>query len=111
MALFFDARWFDAKLAERGLTRDALAAAAGMDADALALAFKDQREIAPHEAQAFAAVLGEPVEDVARRCGVSTRAPRPQSAGEALDARLTALEGRLTRIEGKLDALLAALRP
>ncbi|MDP3298671.1 MAG: DNA-binding protein, partial [Phenylobacterium sp.] len=30
MALFFDAQWFDAQLAERGLTRRVLAAAAGM---------------------------------------------------------------------------------
>jgi hypothetical protein len=36
MALFFDTEWFDARLAERGLTRGVLAAAAGLSAADLA---------------------------------------------------------------------------
>lgn len=97
MALFFDAAWFDARLAARGLSRATLAAAAGLDEAALADAFKDQREIAPAEAAAFAAVLGEPVEEVARRCGVSTRAPGQDRIG-ALEARVAALEKAIAEL-------------
>lgn len=107
MALFFDARWFDDRLSSRGLDRSALGAAAGLDPETLALMFKDQREVAPHEVRAFAALLGEADEEVARRCGVTTRTAPPRPA---TDRRLDALEAQLTRMEAKLDALLAALR-
>ena len=39
MALFFDAKWFAARLAERGLNRRILAAAAGMSEADLARAY------------------------------------------------------------------------
>jgi hypothetical protein len=43
LALFFDAPWYDARLAERGLSRAVLAAVSGMSEAELALVFKDQR--------------------------------------------------------------------
>lgn len=97
MALFFDAAWFDARLAERGLRRDALAAAARLSLDTLADIFKDQREVTPDEVAAFAALLGATAQETALRCGVSTRA-----AGED---RISALEARVARLE----ALVARL--
>jgi hypothetical protein len=97
MALFFDSAWFDARLAERELDRAALAAVAGWSAEELALVVKDQREIAPREVQAIAALLNAPPEEVAARCGVSTRAhPKDDVA-----ARLDAIEARLTRLEAQ----------
>jgi AraC-like DNA-binding protein len=98
MALFFDADWFDARLAERELDRATLAAIVGWSEQDLASAFKDQREISPREVQALAAFLNQPAEEIARRCGVSTRAhPREDLAG-----RLDAIEARLARIEALL---------
>lgn len=95
MALFFDTQWFDERLAERELDRATLAAVAGWTADQLAAVYKDQREISPREVQTIAAFLNQPPEEIARRCGVSTRAvPR-----EDIAARLDAIEARLSRIE------------
>ncbi len=95
MALFFDAAWFDARLAERELDRATLAAIAGWSEDQLAAVYKDQREITPGEVQTIAAFLNQPPEEIARRCGISTRA-HPK---EDIPGRLDAIEARLTRIE------------
>ena len=54
MALFFDAEWFDARLADRGLTRGVLAAVSGMNEAELGLVYKDQRELSVAEVAAFA---------------------------------------------------------
>jgi len=104
MALFFDAEWFDARLGERGLSRDVLAAAAGLSAPDLALAFKDQREISAREVAVFAELLGVEPAEVARHAGVSTPAP-----GQALDpaARIEALERRVAALEAELERLRA----
>jgi uncharacterized protein YceH (UPF0502 family) len=102
MALFFDAEWFDARLAERGLTRAVLAAAAGLGEADLALVFKDQREVSAREVAAFAELLSESAGEVASRAGVST--PTPGQAGGA-EARLEALERRVTALEAELAAL------
>ena len=59
MALFFDAVWFDERLAERGLSREVLSAAAGLSAADLGLVFKDQREISAWEVAVFAELLGD----------------------------------------------------
>lgn len=104
MALFFDAEWFDARLAERGLTRDVLAAASGMSEADLALVFKDQREVSAREVAIFADLLGEAATGVADRAGVST--PTPDQAGGA-EARLKALERRVAALEAELAALKA----
>src|SRR5215467_13537582 len=102
MALFFDAEWFDARLGERGLSRDVLAAAAGLSADDLALAFKDQREISAREVAVFAELLGVPAAEVARHAGVST--PTPGPSGEAGE-RIAALERRVAALEAEVERL------
>ncbi|HXQ12368.1 MAG TPA: DNA-binding protein [Caulobacteraceae bacterium] len=99
MALFFDSDWFEAKLAERGLTRAALAAGAGMGEAELALAFKDQREVSAAEVAAFAELLGASPRDVAEHAGVST----PLPSANALEARLVRIEARLAAIEAALS--------
>jgi hypothetical protein len=101
MALFFDALWFEARLAERGLTRAALAAAGAMSETDLALVFKDQRELSAAEVAAFAEMLGVGAAEVASRAGVSTPTPR---VGGAED-RLARIEVRLERIEAMLAKL------
>jgi uncharacterized protein YceH (UPF0502 family) len=102
MALFFDADWFDARLAERGLTRAVLAAATSLSEADLALLYKDQREMTAREVAIFADLLGVPAAEVASRAGVSTPAPAP---GDALEARIAALERRLAAMEAAVAAL------
>lgn len=100
MALFFDAAWFDAALAERGLTRRVLAAAAGMSEAELALAYKDQRELSAREVGIFAELLGAPAAEIARHAGIST--PVPGSGAEEhiaeLERRVAALEAEVARL-------------
>lgn len=100
MSLFFDVQWFDTKLAERGLSRRVMAAAAGMSDADLALAFKDQREISAEEVAIFADLLGEAPAEVASRAGVSTPVP-----GHGSDARLAALERRVAALESEVARL------
>ncbi|MES2722863.1 MAG: helix-turn-helix domain-containing protein [Pseudomonadota bacterium] len=100
MALFFDASWFDAQLAERGLSRRVMAAAAGMSEADLTLVFKDQRELSAGEVAAFAELLGVAAAEIARQAGVSTPVP-----GGGADARITALERRVAALEAELARL------
>ena len=100
MALFFDADWFDARLAERGLSRRVMAAAAGMSEADLTLAFKDQRELSAGEVAAFAELLGVAPTEIATRAGVSTPVP-----GEDAVARIAALERRVAALEAELARL------
>ncbi|WP_066685047.1 helix-turn-helix domain-containing protein [Caulobacter sp. CCH9-E1] len=98
MALFFDQAWYDARLAERGLDRAVLAAAAGMSEAELALAFKDQRELSMREVSVFAELLGVPAAEAASRAGV-----RPPPVSDA--QRIAALEARVAALEAELAAL------
>ena len=98
MALFFDASWYDERLAERGLTRAVLAAAVGLTEVELALIFKDQRELSIREVSVFAEVLGVSIAEAASRAGVR---PPPPSDGQ----RLAALEARVAALEAELAAL------
>ena len=100
MALFFDAAWFDAKLAQRGLSRRVMAAAAGMSEAELTLVFKDQRELSADEVAAFAELLGEPAAEIARQAGVSTPVP-----GRSPEERIGALERRVAALEAELAQL------
>jgi hypothetical protein len=104
MALFFDVAWFEAKLAERGLSRRVMAAAAGMSEADLTLAFKDQREISAEEVGIFADLLGEPAAEIASRAGISTPAPGQNDlAGRmaGLEKRLAALEAEVARLRSR----------
>lgn len=99
MALFFDAVWYDERLAQRGLSRGVLAAAAGMSEADLALAFKDQRELSTREVSVFAELLGVTPAEAASRAGVR---PPPLSDSQrivALEARVAALEAELARLK------------
>lgn len=101
MALFFDADWFDERLAERGLSRGVLAAAASLSEAELAEVFKDQRELSAGQVAIFAELLGETAADVAARAGVSTPVPGRPDAGQriaALEQRVAALEAQVARL-------------
>lgn len=102
MALFFDQLWFDARLAERGLSRAVLAAATGLGEADLALVWKDQRELSAREVAAFAELLGVSGAEIADRAGVSTPTPGadPLSRIAALERRVAALEAELARLKG-----------
>ncbi|MDP3747350.1 MAG: helix-turn-helix transcriptional regulator [Phenylobacterium sp.] len=104
MALFFDAAWFEERLAERGLTRRVMAAAAGLSEAELALAFKDQRELSAEEVGIFADLLGVPAAEVARNAGVSTPVPGQEDLTgrvAALERRVASLEAELARLKGR----------
>lgn len=100
MALFFDAPWFDARLAERHLRREDLGAMLGLDAAAVAELFKDQRELKAADVSLIAALLNLPPAEIANRAGIST--PVPKEAGN--------IEARLAAVEAKLDEVLRLLR-
>lgn len=101
MALFFDQDWFAARLAERGLSRTVLAAAAGMSEAELALVWKDQRELSAREVGILAELLGATPAEVAHRAGVSTPTPGgdPLARIAALERQVAELQGRLARLE------------
>jgi uncharacterized protein YceH (UPF0502 family) len=107
MALFFDAEWFDSRLVERDLSREVMAAAAGMSAADLGLVYKDQREVSAGEVAIFAELLGAPAAEVARRAGIST--PVPGRAATAADGRIAALERRVAALEAEVARLRGAL--
>lgn len=98
MALFFDAAWFDARLAERGLSRTVLAAVAGLTEVELGLVFKDQRELSAVDVAAFAELLGATPGEIAHHAGVSTPVPAVDRLA-ALEARVAALEAELARLK------------
>lgn len=103
MALFFDKEWFDARLAERGLSRAVLAAVAGIDQAELALVWKDQRELSTAEVAAFAELLGVTGAEVALHAGISTPTPGadPLSRIVELERRVAALEAEVARLRGR----------
>jgi len=111
MALFFDTEWFDGRLAAIGINRDVVAAALGLDRDAVDEIFKDQRELQPAEVQTLANLLQADIAEIVSRAGVAT--PTPASAEGAmpaeLGARLNEMNGRLARIEETLMELKAMI--
>ena len=102
MALFFDQLWYDARLAERGLTRAVLAAVAGMTGEELVLAYKDQRELTAAQIAAFAELLGVPLAEAARRAGVGAHAASLPGEGLSLEQKVAALEARVAALEAEL---------
>ena len=107
MALLFDQLWYDARLAERGLTRAVLAAVAGMTGEELALAYKDQRELTAAQIAAFAELLGVPLAEAARRAGVGAHAAALLGETLSLDQKVAALEARVVALEAELARLKA----
>ena len=105
MALFFDQLWYDARLAERGLTRAVLAAVAGMTGEELALAYKDQRELTAPQIAAFAELLGVPLAEAARRAGVGAHAAALPGESVSLEQKVAGLEARVAALEAELARL------
>lgn len=105
MSLFFDADWFDAKLAERGLDRAALAIAAGLDRADLHNVFINERSATADELSVFANVLQADLVEVTLKSGVAARDADPGAAPadriESIEARLDAIDSWLAEYEKK----------
>ena len=103
MSLFFDAEWFDTKLAERGLDRAAMAGAAGIERGELHRIFTNERPPEAQELSAFAALLEVDLVEVTLRSGVSTRESSPEAGArdriESIEARLDAIDSWLAEFE------------
>lgn len=109
MSLFFDAEWFDARLAERGLDRAALALAAGLERSDLHLVFTNERAATAPELAVFAGVLKADIVEVTLRAGIAMRtAPEgddPAARIDSIEARLDAIDSWLAQFEsGKKHA-------
>ena len=105
MSLFFDAEWFDAKLAQHGLDRTALALAAGLERSDLHLVFTNERAATAAELAVFADVLKAGIIEVTLRAGVATRAPAraddPTARIDDIEARLDAIDSWLAQFESR----------
>lgn len=106
MSLFFDADWFDAKLAERGLDRAALAIAAGLEPLDLHGVFTNERVATAEELLTFARVLHADLVEVTLRSGVAAREAPPADAEpsdriESIEARLDAIDTWLAEFEAQ----------
>jgi hypothetical protein len=104
MALFFDSQWFDARLADAGLGRDAVAAALGLSPQQIAEMWKDQRELTADNVRVLGMLLAVPAAEIASRAGVST--PVPKEAPADIAARLARIEADLAEIKAFLKAKL-----
>ncbi|HUJ02656.1 MAG TPA: hypothetical protein VLW75_03390 [Rhizomicrobium sp.] len=102
MALFFDADWFDARLAAAHLARADVARALGISDIEIAEIWKDQRELSAHDVAILAALLAQPAKEIAARAGISTPVPKAESAISLAD-----LAARLERVETTLAELKA----
>src|SRR5262249_32821186 len=106
MPLFFDADWFDARLAERWLDRNALAACAGIDKRELERLFTNERAPTAEELQAFARLLSADIVEVTLRAGVAARAAAPE--GETTATRIEDIEARLDAVDAWLEEFEAS---
>jgi transcriptional regulator with XRE-family HTH domain len=103
MALFFDANWFDAKLAAAHLSRADLARALGLSDGEIVEMWKDQRELSARHVAIMAALLNANADEVAEHAGISTPIPAP--AASDMDARLTRIEHALEELKTMVRAL------
>ena len=103
MALFFDAPWFDARLAERGVARAALAEAAGLATFDLDRMYRNEQAPSAQELCAFASLLGVDLVEVSLRAGVASREAvdpgSPSARIESIEARLDALDDWIAELE------------
>jgi len=104
MSLFFDAEWFDAKLAARRLDRTALAIALGIDPAELHRIFVNERAPTAEELALCANVLETDLVEVTLRSGVATRgaalSENPTDRLDSIEARLDAIDSWLAELEG-----------
>lgn len=103
MALFFDADWFDQRLAARGIDRIGLAIAAGIDRGELHSIFSNERSPTAAELSEFARILEADLIEITIRSGVAVResAPGadPSDRIESIEARLDAIDTWLAEFE------------
>jgi transcriptional regulator with XRE-family HTH domain len=103
MALFFDASWFDQRLAARGIDRIGLAVAAGIERSELHSIFTNERSPTAEELREFARVLGTDLLEVTIRSGVAVRESAPGADPEdridSIEARLDAIDTWLAEFE------------
>ncbi|MGQ0531133.1 MAG: helix-turn-helix domain-containing protein [Caulobacteraceae bacterium] len=103
MALFFDADWFDQRLAARGLDRVGLAVAAGVDRGELHRIFTHERSPTAAEMAEFARVLDVDLSEITIRSGVAIRESAPGAGHgdriESIEARLDAIDTWLAEFE------------
>jgi hypothetical protein len=119
MGIFFDQDWFDERLKAAGLTRAAMAQAAGMTIDEIEMVFRDQRELENVEVQAIARVLAADPREVASRSGAADlgglssaiRAPIRAAPGEFVVTRevFAGIHERLDRLEKMLELVISKL--
>jgi len=103
MALFFDADWFDQRLAARGTDRIGLAVAAGIERSELHFIFSNERSPTAAELAEFARVLETDLLEVTIRSGVAVRESAPGADPgdriESIEARLDAIDTWLAEFE------------
>jgi hypothetical protein len=129
MGIFFDQDWFDARLKQVGLTRNAIAQAAGMSIDEVEMVFRDQRELEGREVSAIARILRVDPSEVATRSGSADIGPdrldrigafddmvpaNPRSASGGGEFQVTreviaGLHERIDRLERMLEMVLSKL--
>ncbi len=103
MALFFDSKWFDARLSAMGLTHADAATALGITAEQLGEMWKDQRELSVKDVRLLAALLGTDVKEISERAGIATPVPRPSADLGEIALKLEALTERFDRLERNVE--------
>lgn len=124
MGIFFDHDWFDDRLKAAGLTRAAMAQAAGMTIDEVEMVFRDQRELDGPEVHAIARVLSVDAREVATRSGAADpgemsaapsrsgmRSSSPMGQPEFVVTRevIAGIHERIDRLERMLELVIAKL--
>jgi hypothetical protein len=103
MALFFDAAWFDQRLAARGTDRIGLAVAAGIERGELHGIFTNERSPTAEEIAEFARILEIDLLEATIRSGVAVRESAPGADTgdriESIEARLDAIDTWLAEFE------------
>ncbi len=100
-SLFFDADWFDAKLAEHELDRAALAIAAGLERGDLHAIFTNETQATAEELNVFARVLRTDLFEIRLRSGIAQPRESEDASGriESIEARLNAIDDWLAEFE------------
>ena len=123
MGIFFDQDWFDDRLKAAGLTRAAMAQAAGMTIDEVEMVFADRRELEGPEVRAIARMLAADPSEVATRSGAAdpdelAAAPVMRSPGRETGAQpgfavtrevIAGLHERLDRLERLVELVIQKL--
>lgn len=103
MALFFDSKWFDARMATMGLSHGDVASALGLNAEELGEMWKDQRELSVKDVRLLAALLGTDVKEISERAGIATPLPRTSVDLSEVSQKLDMLLERVYRLEHSVE--------